>query len=492
MSQKQESTPTPRPAARISIFQLAILTTVTVASLRSLPTMATFGMGSILMYVIPAVFFLVPTALVAAELATGWHGGVYVWVREAFGNRWGFQAVWLQWIQNVVWYPVQLAFIGAAFAYMVVDPGLATSGLYTAIIILVFYWLATLLTLRGGNLFARVGSWAGLVGTIIPGVILIILGALWLSTGNRSQVPLEAGDMIPPFAGIASIVLIVSNFLGFAGMEVNAVHAQDMKKPGKEYPRAILLATVLILIVFVLPTIAVALVVTPDDLGLTTGIVVAFQNYFAHWGLGWAAPVLAGMVAIGALSSVIAWVAGPSRGLLNAARTGLLPPLLQRRNAAGVQVNILIMQGMIVTLLAAIFVVLPNVSAAFFTLVDMAAALYLIMYMLMFAAAIKLRRSRPGVVRSYRVPALTAVASIGFIASLLAFLLGFVPPSGLAGIPTSVYPFLMGVVIVALGVPPLLFFRFRKAKWDQRTDSEKAQSEQDMLANPLPASPGAS
>ena len=63
---------------------------------------------------IPAILFLVPTALVAAELATGWKGGVYVWVREAFGNRWGFQAIWLQWIQNVVWYPTQLAFIAAS------------------------------------------------------------------------------------------------------------------------------------------------------------------------------------------------------------------------------------------------------------------------------------------------------------------------------------------------------------------------------------------
>ena len=88
----------------MTVSQLAMLTVVAVASLRSLPAMADYGLASILLYLIPAVVFLVPTALVAAELATGWKGGVYVWVREAFGNRIGFLAIWLQWIQNVVWY----------------------------------------------------------------------------------------------------------------------------------------------------------------------------------------------------------------------------------------------------------------------------------------------------------------------------------------------------------------------------------------------------
>lgn len=84
----------------MTVSQLAMLTVVAVASLRSLPAMADYGLASILLYLIPAVVFLVPTALVAAELATGWKGGVYVWVREAFGNRIGFLAIWLQWIQK--------------------------------------------------------------------------------------------------------------------------------------------------------------------------------------------------------------------------------------------------------------------------------------------------------------------------------------------------------------------------------------------------------
>ena len=110
--------------------------------------------------------------------------------------------------------------------------------------------------------------------------------------------------------------------------------------------------------------------------------------------------------------------------------------------------------------------VIPNVSASFFTLVDMAAALYLIMYMLMFASAIVLRHKKPDVTRSYRVPAMTFVAGVGFVASLAAFLLGFVPPAGLSGIPTSIYPYVLAAVILVLGAPPLAFYALRKPSWN--------------------------
>jgi glutamate:GABA antiporter len=459
---------TPEPAKRsfLGMGQLAVLTVVAVASLRSLPTMATYGLGSVTLYLIPAVLFLVPTALVAAELATGWSGGVYVWIREAFGNRLGFLSIWLQWIQNVVWYPVQLAFIAAAISFMIGLDNLANNGLFTAATVIVLYYLSTLVALRGGNLFARVGSLGGIIGTIIPGVLLIVLGAIWLASDQKSQTQLKAGDVIPPFTGLASIVLIVSNFLAYAGMEVNAVHVNDMKNPGRGYPKAILLASAVILLVFILPTIAIAAMVPSSQLGLTTGIMLSFRVFFDHYNIGWLVYILSGMIAIGALASVVTWIAGPSKGLLHAGETGVLPLWMQKKNRAGVQEGILFVQGVIVTLLALLFVVIPNVSAAFFTLVDMAAALYLIMYCLMFAAAIRLRRTKPDVQRAYRVPAMNLVAGVGFVASLSAFALGFVPPSGLAGIPSGAYPFVMVAVIILLGGPPLLIYAMRKPSWN--------------------------
>lgn len=460
--------------SNISISSLTILTVVAVASLRGLPAMAVYGLGSITLYAITAIAFLIPTALVAAELAV-WRGGVYTWVREAMGNRWGFVAIWLQWIQNVVWYPVQLAFVAAGIAYLLFIPNLANSGIYTAAIIIVFYWVSTFVTLAGGNFFAKVSSWGGIIGTIAPGALLIVLGLWWVGSGQPSQVPLQTKFVVPPFTGFASIVLIVSNFLAYAGMEMNAVHVNDMKEPRK-FPLVILAASIIILGVFILPTISVAITVSSKSLGLTTGIMESFRVYFEKLGLGsWAIVIISAMIVIGALSSVVAWVAGPSKGLLLASRTGLLPIWLQRRNARGVQVGILTLQGLIVTLLAGLFLFSKNVSSAFFALVDMAAALYLIMYMLMFASAIILRQRRPDVKRTYRVPAMYVVASVGFLASLVGFVLGFIPPSQLRGISPSAYPIIMGAVIVLLGAPPLILFAVKKPHWRTISDDEFAQ-----------------
>ncbi|SDM94202.1 amino acid permease [Actinomyces ruminicola] len=470
-----------RPSAGMSVFNLAMLTVVAVASLRSLPAMAGYGLSSVVLYIIPAVLFMVPTALVAAELATGWKGGVFIWVREAFGERWGFVAIWLQWVQNVVWYPTQIAFIAVSLSYVVGGGSLANNGVYVAGVIIILYWVSTLITLAGGNLFAKVGSWSGIIGTLFPAALLIVFGAAWLISGTPSQTELTTSAVLPPWTGLASIVLIVSNVLAYAGMEVNAVHANDLSDPGRGYPRTVLISAVVILAVFILPTLAIAVAVPKASLGVVDGINLAFQTFFDHWHLAWGTPVISLLIALGAFASVVTWIAGPSKGLLAAARTGLLPPALQKRNSAGVQRSILVLQGVIVTILALLFVVIPNGNTAFVTLIDMAAALYLIMYMMLFAAAIRLRATRPQVQRTYRTPAMGLVAGVGFLACAVAFVLSFVRPSGFTGLSTVGYALVVGLVIVVLGVPPLIFYALRRPGWQLEPDHAVGDA---ILVNP--------
>ena len=118
---------------------MALLTTTAVASVRGLPAMAPYGLASIFLYVLPAIVFLVPVSLVAAELASGWDGGIFGWVKAAYGDRMGFVAVWQQWMQNVVWFPAQLAFMAGALAY-IVNPSLGSNGVFVGATILVVYW----------------------------------------------------------------------------------------------------------------------------------------------------------------------------------------------------------------------------------------------------------------------------------------------------------------------------------------------------------------
>lgn len=457
----------------ISWTTMAILTATAVASVRGLPAMAVYGWGSIGLYIIPAILFMVPIALVAAELASGWKGGVFVWVKEAYGDRIGFSAIWQQWIQNVVWYPAQLAFFASALAY-VFDPALANNGVFTGAVILVVYWLSTLIAFRGVEAFAAVGSKGFIAGTIIPAAGLVIFALLFMMKGGQSDLtPVSQAQFLPTFTGIASIVLIVSNFLSYAGMEMNAVHVNEMDNPAKNFPKAIGLATIVILLVFIFPTLAISVGVPSSSINLTQGVLQAFDVFFSYLGIPWGTTVMALLIVVGILASVVTWIPGPSRGLLMVGKEGYLPVALQKTNKQGMQVNIMIVQGIIVTVLALLFALSSSVQSVFWIFSAMAVQLYLIMYMIMFLAAMRLRKTKPDVARGFKTPAMSLVGWVGFFASLAAFLIGFVEPSG-NSFPQMTYTLILVVGIIVLGCGPFILYSLRKPSWRTVEDEPAA------------------
>ena len=162
----------------MGVFTLAMINVSAIVSLRGMPAESTYGLSSVFYYIFAAVFFLVPVSLVAAELTTGWpqKGGVYRWVGEAFGKKWGFLAIWLQWIESTIWFPTVLTFAAVSLAFMGPgqrwDEALAANKWYVLIVVLCVYWAATLLNLRGMKTSAGVTKWGTIIGTIIPGAIL--------------------------------------------------------------------------------------------------------------------------------------------------------------------------------------------------------------------------------------------------------------------------------------------------------------------------------
>ena len=116
------------------------MTTASVASLRSAPTMAVYGLTCVFLYLVPAIIFLLPQSLVAAELASGWTGGVFRWVSEGISAKWGLLAVWCQFAMTIFYYPTLLGFVASTLAY-VFNPDLATNGVYTGIVIVTVFWL---------------------------------------------------------------------------------------------------------------------------------------------------------------------------------------------------------------------------------------------------------------------------------------------------------------------------------------------------------------
>ena len=164
------------------------------------------------------------------------------------------------------------------------------------------------------------------------------------------------------------------------------------------------------------------------------------------------------LIAFGVLAGVMSWISGPSRGLLWTAKEGQLPEFMKKTNKNGVQVNILVIQGCIVSVLSSLYIVMKDVSVAFFLLSALTIGLYLIMYMMMYAAGIRLRYTQPDLPRSYRVPGgkagMWCIGGGGFLAVLFAFTVTFFPPSQLpVGSPALYTGLVVAGTVVFLAIP---------------------------------------
>lgn len=470
---------------KMTVGTITMMTAAAVISLRGLPMMAKEGLSMIFYILFSTVLFLIPASLVAAELGGAFSdkgGGVYTWVKEAFGSRWGFTAIWLQWIQNVVWYPTVLGFAAGALAYLFMDPSLADNGFFAGSVILVVYWLSTFLTLAGSTTAARITKYGFLLGTVLPGLFIIVLGLLWVDQGNPLQFLHPAADaastaagahpharLMPHITGLGSVAFLAGIILLFAGVEVHAVHANQMANPAKQFPLSMFLAALIIFFLFTLGSLAVAAVLRPEEISLTAGLMQAFQSLLTKWHIAWLTPIVGLFVAYGAMGGVMSWLGGPSRGLLETAKNGELPPFMAKVNKKGMQVTILMIQGIIVSVLACLYFIMSNVSVAFFLLSAITITLYLAMYILMYAAAIRLRFTQPDLPRSYKVPGGTAgmifLAGIGLLGVTFALVVGFFPPSNLpVGNPALYVGLVAAGMVVFVGLP-LLINSLKKPDW---------------------------
>ena len=460
----------------MSTWQLALMTAAAVISLRGLPMMAQEELTMFFYILFATVLFLIPASLVSAELGGAFAakgGGVYTWVKEAYNKKTGFLAVFLQWIQNVAWYPIVLGFAAAAIAYTIGRPELAGNGKFVGIFSIAVYWLATLLTFKGSSIVSKITSRGFLIGTVLPGIVIVVMALIWLIGGNPvafKELPTSASEIVsvtaghphprffPHMTGLGNLAFLAGIVLLFAGVEVQAVHANELRNPQKQYPKAMFIAAVLSFLLFTLGALAMAIITPYKDMSLQAGLMESFRYVFDHYHVGWMTNVVSLLVAFGALAGIMSWIAGPSRGLLWTARDGELPQALTKTNKNGVQKNILFIQGGIVTLLSLLYIFIKDVNVAWFLLSALTAGLYLIMYMLMYASAIKLRRTRPDLPRTYKVPGgntgMWLVAGIGFLAVLFSFILTFFPPSQLpVGSPAAYTGLVAGGTLLFAAIP---------------------------------------
>jgi len=458
-----------RQKSSLGIFTLSMISVAAVLSVRNYPSMAEEGWSMIFWYFIGSFFFLLPLALVSAELASAWpqEGGVYAWVKEAFGIKSGFMSIWAVFVENIPWYPTVLSFMAVTIAY-IFNPDLANNHLFVGIVMLMLWWGLTLLNFLGPDLAARFSSSGTILGAIVPSFVLIALGIAWLIMGKPSQLPsFGAKEILPGSFNTGVLVYASSIILMFAGVEMSGYYANHVDHPQRKYPKAMFLATLLIFLLSVFGTLPIAMVVPAGKISLTGGVIQVMEDIFTSLGIRWVTPVMALFLVIGGIALLSTWMLGPLISMAPISRAGFLPPVFRKQNRHHSPVGPLLIQGVLATLLILAMMLIPNINTAYWILTSFTTLLLTIYYLPVFAAVIKLRYSQPDTPRPFRIWGGTAgvwiLSGTGFLATAFAGFMALTKPDGVTMLTGTEYLLVMVSGTLIWMIPYLLFRWFRKS-----------------------------
>ncbi|HRE30706.1 MAG TPA: APC family permease, partial [Candidatus Berkiella sp.] len=337
-------------------------------------------------YIAAALFFFIPSALVCAELATAWPEaiGIFGWVARAFGQRIGFFAQWMNWMFSIASFPTVLTFLAAVIAY-IIDPALAHNKTFMFWTIIGIFWALTLINFLSMKTSARLSTIGALLGTVIPGLLIIVLAAVWICLGKPIEIAFTKEALIPELS-LGNVVFLSAVVLGLAGMEMSAFYANETENPKRVYPKAILLSTILILGISILGSLSMAIVV--PKISIVSGVMQVFNVFFTDFNMAYAVKIIAIMAIIGSFAGNNTWIIGPAKGLHHSLMTGFMPSWLSKKNKQQQPIAILLSQAILGTLLATAFFLMPSVDVAFWLVTTITTQFAMAMYVLVFAAAI--------------------------------------------------------------------------------------------------------
>ncbi len=419
----------------LKISSLALLQIVIVGNLQVLPANAGYGAALPFLYLFAVIGFFIPCILMVAELATTHPqtGGAYIWCEKAFGAKAGFFAVCLLWLSNLLWYPTIFTLIAANFAYLF-DASLAQNKMFVVGFGAILFWLFTGLNCMGVKFSSFTSVICSVLGVILPTVIIIGGGVMWLLSGKPLAIQFTHAAMFPDIAHLDNAGLLIGIVISLFGVELTAVHAGNVENPRRDYPVSLIISSVTVLALLLLSELAIAVIVPSSKLSLVTGLLDALVVLFNDLQFNQLLTLVLFLVLIGNIGSIAAWMLASTRGMYVAAKRNHLAPYLQKTNKYEAPVGILIFEAIIFTLISTVFLLFPNVTDAFWLLLDVASQLTILYYIILFISAIRLRYL-PVAAPGFQIPGGRAcvwvIMLIGIFTSLLAFMAGFIPPANL-------------------------------------------------------------
>ena len=451
----------------LTLLRLVMINIIAVDSLRNISITAQAGWVVISFYILAAIVFLIPCVLLTAEMATGYskNGGIYLWTKEAFGAKTGFVILWLQWVYNLVWFPSICGFFAGIIAYIIApwfgsDPNeLVMSPWYMIGVSLSMFWLATIVNLFGIKASSTLSVIGAIVGTLMPMLLIIGFALLWVLLGQPILKISNVSDVVPSFSNIGSWGLFLTVMFSLFGLEMSSIHAGNVKNSKKNFPKALLISSVVILSSLILSNIAIFTVNsnTEGHVDIVTGLMASFNYFFSQFNMPWMSNVVALTLVLGAFTTVSAWIMGLSRAFTVAAEDGMISKKLAQTNKYQAPSKVLILQGIIFSLFCLSYVVMPSVNSAYWFLSVLTAQLAVIAYIGMFAAAIKLRLNNPIKSGQYNIflgaKGTILMACLGFFGCFLAIGVGFIPTSDVKMSGVSFNLLLISGIALTLIIP---------------------------------------
>ena len=269
----------------LGIRDIVIMNVIAILSLRQIPNVAPYGASAMLLWLLAAVCLFLPLAMVCGELSTGWpkDGGIFVWVKEAWGKRVGWIIVVCYLFSCVLFFPLMLQFAFTALGY-VISPELAENPTFIGVSSIVIFWFLTFMNIKGMQWTKIINSVSAWLGVFIPAAILILVAGAWLISGHPMSTDyMTAANWMPDFTKWDTIVFLSSMMFAFAGFEVAPMVAGRTKNPQRDFPRAMALSAIVIVGIYMIGTIAVNTLVPAGKTDIVAGIMQAMKSGLRRW-----------------------------------------------------------------------------------------------------------------------------------------------------------------------------------------------------------------
>lgn len=383
-------------------LDMTLFTVCAILVIDQLAAAASIGVQSIFWWLLTLVLFFIPYGLITAELGSTYteEGGIYAWVRRAFGGTWAGRAAWLWWVNVAFWMPsVYILFAGLLSEVLAPEMSMSTK----IVITLALTWLTV-----GINIVTlEVGKWVPNTGAVFKVTIMLALGfgGVTYALANGAANEFSPSTLSPSWgASLAFLPVIIYNYLGF---ELMSGAAEEMENPARDVPVAIITSGAIIAFFYVFATLGILLALPVEEIGLIQGLPDTFQRVFGTGTFGSAlTAVLIAMALYTFVANMTTWTIGANRSAAEAANRGDLPAIFAKLHPVYLTpTSSAILCGVISSAVLLIYGLLAkDTEDLFWTIFAFSSVVFLLPYFLLFLSFLKLRKSDADRPRPYRVP----------------------------------------------------------------------------------------